>query len=69
MSVDETEDVASGGGSRPGGDSVAVIVKVDSGLGRDLIIGIVKLNNVLGGGDCWLMVQSLSRSSKSLRAA
>lgn len=64
MSVDETEVVAAGGGSRLGEVPVAVMVKVDIGLGG-VPVGMVKI----GVGDCWPIVQSLSRSSKSLRAA
>lgn len=51
--ADKTEDVAAGGGCTIRGDSVPVMVDV---------------NNVVGGGDCWLTEQSLSRSSRSLCA-
>ena len=60
------EDVLSVGN---GVDDDVVVVGLEVGDVLDEVAGMVDVNNVVGGGDCWLTVQSLvSRSSRFLCA-
>jgi len=52
-----------------GVDDDVVVVGLEVGDVLDEVAGMVDVNNVVGGGDCWLTVQSgVSRSSMDLSA-